>query len=84
MSYSCSPNCLSFNPVIAGSAVRGAGAYESFRKFVERIHIPTVAATAVSDLFPVSAEDYYGNFGVIGGRAGNHAAQGKLTQFFAL
>lgn len=61
--------------LIAGSAVRGAGAYESFRKFVERIHIPTVAATAVSDLFPVSAEDYYGNFGVIGGRAGNFMVQ---------
>ncbi len=61
--------------LLAGSAIRGAGAYESFREFVERTHIPTVAATAVSDLFPVSEKDYYGNFGVIGGRAGNFIVQ---------
>lgn len=61
--------------LLAGSAIRGAGAYESFREFVKRTHIPTVAATAVSDLFPVSERDYYGNFGVIGGRAGNFIVQ---------
>lgn len=61
--------------LLAGSAIRGAGVYESFRAFVERTHMPTVAATAVSDLFPVEERDYYGNFGVIGGRAGNFIVQ---------
>ncbi len=61
--------------LIAGSAIRTAGVYKPFRKFVDQIHIPTVAATAVSDLFPISEKDYYGNFGVIGGRAGNFIVQ---------
>lgn len=61
--------------LIAGSAIRSAGVYKELRKFVEQTHIPTVAATAISDLFPVAEKDYYGNFGTIGGRAGNFIVQ---------
>lgn len=46
-----------------------------FREFVCKTKIPTVAATAVADLFPVTDENYYGNFGVIGGRVGNFMVQ---------
>lgn len=61
--------------ILAGSAIRGAQTYGAFRKFVDQTHIPTLAATGIVDLFPVDAKDYYGNFGTIGGRAGNFIVQ---------
>lgn len=61
--------------VIAGSAIRSAGVYPEFRHFLEKTHIPAVAATGICDLFPVEHPDYFGNFGVIGGRAGNFIIQ---------
>lgn len=61
--------------LIAGSAIRTAGVYKEFRKFVEKYKIPTLAATAIADLFPVDYEHYYGNFGIIGGRCGNFMVQ---------
>lgn len=61
--------------ILAGSAIRGAQTYGAFRKFVDQTHIPTLAATGIVDLFPVDAQDYYGNFGTIGGRAGNFIVQ---------
>lgn len=61
--------------ILAGSGIRNAGVYEQFREFVNILKIPVLAATGISDLFPVGAENYYGNFGVIGGRAGNFIVQ---------
>lgn len=61
--------------ILAGSGIRNSGTYEVFREFIAKTHIPVVAATGISDLFPVMAQDYYGNFGVIGGRAGNFIVQ---------
>lgn len=61
--------------ILAGSAIRGAQLYGAFRKFIAQTHIPTVVATGIVDLFPVEAQDYYGNFGTIGGRAGNFIVQ---------
>lgn len=61
--------------ILAGSGIRNAGVYGQFREFVDTLKIPVLAATGISDLFPVGAENYYGNFGVIGGRAGNFIVQ---------
>lgn len=61
--------------IIAGSGIRGSGAYKEFRRFVDAVKIPVVAATGIVDLFPVDYRYYYGNFGVIGGRAGNFIVQ---------
>jgi acetolactate synthase-1/2/3 large subunit len=61
--------------ILAGSAIRTADVYSQFRTMVKRLGIPVLAATAISDLFPVHDEDYFGNFGIIGGRAGNFIVQ---------
>ncbi len=61
--------------IVAGSGIRTAEAYDVFLNFVDKTHIPVVAATGVSDLFTVDSNNYYGNFGVIGGRAGNFIVQ---------
>ncbi len=61
--------------ILAGSAVRTAGAYGRFREMVGRLGIPVIAATAIADLFPADDGNYFGNFGVIGGRAGNFIVQ---------
>ena len=37
----------------------------------KELGIPVLAATYNGDLFPNSHPNYYGNFGIIGGRAGN-------------
>jgi len=61
--------------ILTGSAIRSTGYTEKFRLLSEKLGIPVVAATYNGDLFPVDAEYYYGNFGIIGGRAGNFIVQ---------
>ena len=61
--------------ILAGSAIRTANVYTKFRKVIEELNIPVVVATAISDLFPKDHRLYCGNFGVIGGRAGNFIIQ---------
>lgn len=61
--------------ILAGTAVRTSGMYSEFREFVEKVNIPVVVATAVADIFPVNDRNYYGNFGIIGGRCGNFLVQ---------
>ncbi len=61
--------------ILAGTGVRTSEAYKEFRKFVEKLNIPTVVATAVADFFPTNDRNYYGNFGIIGGRCGNFLVQ---------
>ncbi len=61
--------------ILAGSAIRTAEVYAKFRKVIEKLNVPVVVATAISDLFPKHHRLYCGNFGVIGGRAGNFIIQ---------
>jgi len=61
--------------ILAGSGIRSSGAYEIFKKVVERLGMPVLAATSVADLFCINEKVYCGNFGVFGGRAGNSIVQ---------
>lgn len=61
--------------IIAGTGIRSAGVQDAFYKLVEELHIPVVAAIGVPDLYPTDAEDYFGTFGVVGGRTGNFLVQ---------
>lgn len=57
--------------ILTGSAIRSTGYTDKFRKLAEKMGIPVLAATYNGDLFPNDHPDYYGGFGIIGGRAGN-------------
>lgn len=61
--------------IIAGSGIRSGNVYKEFREFVERMQIPVVAATVITDLMPTAEQYYYGNFGTFGGRTGNFIVQ---------
>ncbi len=61
--------------ILTGSAIRSAGCVEPFRQLTERMGIPVLAATYNADLMTWDHPFYYGNFGVIGGRAGNFIVQ---------
>lgn len=61
--------------ILAGSALRSTGYIEKFRRLAHKMGIPVVAATYNADLFTNNDEVYYGNFGIIGGRAGNFIVQ---------
>ena len=61
--------------IIAGSAIRSAAVYKDFIEFIKRNPIPILAANGCNDLLPVNYKLYYGNFGTIGGRAGNFIVQ---------
>lgn len=61
--------------ILAGSALRSSGCVKGFRELARRLHVPILAATYNADLFPRNHPDYYGNFGVNGGRAGNFIVQ---------
>jgi len=57
--------------ILTGSAIRSTGYTDKFRKLAEKMGIPVLAATYNGDLFPNDHPDYFGGFGIIGGRAGN-------------
>lgn len=61
--------------ILCGSALRSTGYTDKFRKLAEKIGIPVLAATYNADLFTNDGKSYYGNFGIIGGRAGNFLMQ---------
>lgn len=61
--------------IVAGSAVRSAGVYQEFLEFARELKIPVLAANGCNDILPVGDSQYYGNFGGIGGRAGNFIIQ---------
>ena len=61
--------------ILAGSALRSSGCVYKFRELVERLHVPVVSATYNADLMPREHSWYFGNFGIIGGRAGNFIVQ---------
>lgn len=61
--------------ILTGSAIRSANCVAAFRKLARKLHVPVLAATYNADLFTWDHPDYYGNFGVNGGRAGNFIVQ---------
>lgn len=61
--------------LLAGAAIRRAGAYDLFRSVVKKLSIPVVSPTCVADLLSCSESLYYQNFGVVGGRTGNFLVQ---------
>lgn len=61
--------------ILTGSAIRSTNYVEKFRILTKKLGIPVLAATYNADLLPVDYPYYYGNFGVIGGRAGNFIVQ---------
>lgn len=61
--------------ILVGSAIRSTNYVNKFRQLAEKLKIPVIAATYNGDLFPNDHPNYYGNFGIIGGRAGNFIMQ---------
>lgn len=61
--------------ILTGSAIRSTNYVDQFRKLALKLGIPVLAATYNADLFTWDHPYYYGNFGVIGGRAGNFIVQ---------
>ncbi|MBI5101255.1 MAG: thiamine pyrophosphate-binding protein [Nitrospirae bacterium] len=61
--------------IIAGSAIRQAGWLDDFHVLAEKLNMPVLCPTAVSDYFHYDHHLYFGNFGVFGGRTGNFIIQ---------
>ena len=61
--------------ILTGSAIRSTNYVDKFRQLAFKLGIPVLAATYNADLFTWDHPYYYGNFGVIGGRAGNFIVQ---------
>lgn len=61
--------------LVAGSAIRSANVHNEFLEFLDKLQIPVLAANGCNDILPVKDVRYYGNFGGIGGRAGNFMIQ---------
>lgn len=57
--------------ILTGSAIRSTTYTEKFRILAKKMGIPVLAPTYNADLFVNSDPVYFGNFGIIGGRAGN-------------
>lgn len=63
-------------PVLyGGNAIRLSGAYEDFRKLVEKLKIPVVTGWNCIDLLETDHPLYVGRAGTMGDRAGNFAVQ---------
>ena len=61
--------------IIAGSSIRTSGALVKFQELIDTLQIPVVCPTSTVDLMPPNQKNYYGMFGVFGGRAGNFIVQ---------
>lgn len=61
--------------ILTGSALRSTGYTKKFRDLAKKMGIPVLAPTYNGDLFVNDDPVYYGNFGIIGGRAGNFMMQ---------
>lgn len=61
--------------ILAGSAIRTAEAIESFWNLCDRWNIPVIVAKSLADIMPEDDKNYFGNFGINGGRAGNFIVQ---------
>jgi len=61
--------------ILAGSAIRTANVRKDFLEIINELKIPVVVARSNADIVPLAERFYYGNFGTIGGRAGNFIIQ---------
>lgn len=61
--------------ILTGSAIRSTVHTEEFRALARKMGIPVLAPTYNADLFPNDDPVFFGNFGIIGGRAGNFMMQ---------
>lgn len=61
--------------LLAGSSIRLSDSYASFCRVVQALGIPVLATTCTADLFETAHPLYFGNFGILGGRAGNFLVQ---------
>ena len=61
--------------IVAGSALRTAEAIESFWSLCNKWNIPVIVAKSLADIMPEDDRNYFGNFGINGGRAGNFIVQ---------
>ena len=61
--------------IVAGAAIRTAEVHNEFIECISKMRAPILAANGNPDLLPIDYPMYYGNFGVIGGRAGNFIIQ---------
>ena len=61
--------------LIAGSAVRTAGALGLLTQFAAKNNIPVVCPTSTVDYFTPNDDFYFGMFGTFGSRAGNFIVQ---------
>lgn len=61
--------------ILTGSAIRSTVRTEEFRSLAKKMGIPVLAPTYNADLFANDDPVYFGNFGIIGGRAGNFMMQ---------
>ncbi len=65
--------------ILAGSGIRSSCSLDLFRSLVNRWKVPVISATSIVDIFATDEENYYGMFGVFGGRAGNFMVQNADT-----
>ena len=61
--------------ILAGAGIRRLGVHEEFVELANKMSIPVLAPTCVSDVLPLTHKYYYQNFGAIGGRVGNFLVQ---------
>jgi acetolactate synthase-1/2/3 large subunit len=61
--------------IIAGSGIRASGCLDEFRGLAERLRIPVICPTSISDTMILEDDYYYGMFGIVGGRCGNFIVQ---------
>lgn len=61
--------------ILPGTGIRIAGAYNNFRRIVDRLKIPVATAFNAHDLLPNDHPCYVGRPGTVGDRPGNFAVQ---------
>ena len=60
---------------LTGSGIRAGGAWELYKKMIDRIKIPIVGGALQADINTVNDDHYYGMSGSIGPRCGNFILQ---------
>lgn len=65
--------------ILVGSAIRSSGSLELFRELAGKWGVPVISATSIVDIYAPDEKDYYGTFGVFGGRVGNFIVQNADT-----
>lgn len=61
--------------ILAGSGIRMPQIYKQFQKFIQKTGFPVLASTSNADILSIQNGQYFGNFGVFGGRPGNFIIQ---------